>query len=260
MGPFLAAILAINNSFLISTQRLRLDYREPAGGAIADKYYDTERGTLSTGGYRVTASLMRDVGELRHVHVLGSFSRAYGYVPYDGHAYIGPTSLVVPLRNTSHARIDDWRLRVGKGFEFGERWLFTPYLAWGYHAWDRTLAAGTPGEFWEYYNHHTVQFGNRLQWAAGRRTVLSMDGRFGMTLRPHIRVPGYRLSRPLGHGPAIDLEVEADQNLGRRVHLVLGAAYSHFSYGQSGVQNGLLEPGSSTDILTWQAGLRYSFQ
>ena len=259
MGPFLAAILAVNNSFSLSAQRLRLDYREPANGAIADKYFDSERGTLSTGGYRVGASLMRDAGGIKHLHVLGSFSRADGYVPYDGHAYVGPTSFVVPLQNTSHARIDDWHLRVGIGFEAGERCLFTPYLAWGYHAWDRTLTAGTPAQIWEYYDHHTVQFGNRLQWAAGRRTVLTLDGRFGTTLQPHIRVPDVRVSRPLGRGPAIDLEAEADQDLGRRLHLVLGAAFSHFSYGQSRVQNGLLEPGSSTDALTSHAGLRYSY-
>src|SRR5207244_2947287 len=122
-------------------------------------------------------SLMRQVRGVRDVLIMGSFSRENGDVPYDGHQYVGVTPVVLRLRATSHATIDDWHLRLGKGFMLSDQWMFTPYAAYGYHSWDRQLQVGSPSGYWEYYNHHVFQYGSRFQFAGSRGSVLTLDGR-----------------------------------------------------------------------------------
>jgi len=253
-------ILTVNNGVRIGYASLHLDYREPSNGRIQDKYFDTERGTLSEGGIGVSFSAMRTLGPVRELYLEGSFRRVTGSVAYDGHAYVGPTSTVVPIRLTSYARIDDWSMRLGRGFSLANGWLFTPYLGYAYHFWRRTIGKGSFAELQEDYSHHAIQLGNRLQWAPWRRLVLTVEGRFGLTLGPRIRVPSYRFDQRLGRAAAADLEAEADTALARFLHAFAGLQYSHFSYGQSRVQNGVLEPFSVTDAVTWQAGARLTFR
>ena len=261
-----AAILAVNNSVSVAYSPPRLNYGEPSDGQVASypnaKYFYTETGWLTRGGFSVAASLMRPCLGLDNVLAQVSYSRAIGKVRYNGFAQFIFGN--VPLQADSLATIEDWGLVLGKGFAWGDRFLFTPLLAYGYHAWDRDAAATFQGGTIEHYRHHSIEMGNRLQFAATPRLVLSGEARFGTTLFAHIDVPG-TLSARLGSEPIANLSAEADYAVARwaplELHVFGGWRFIHFGYGQSAVDanSGYLEPFSMTDISSYLAGLRFSF-
>src|SRR5208337_2642809 len=90
-------------------------------------------------GAQFAASAMRSAGSWRNLFVQASFSRATGRLAYDGHFQLAVPPLTLPFQGYSSALINDWGLRLGKGVEAGERLLWTPYLAYGYRTWARTL-------------------------------------------------------------------------------------------------------------------------
>ena len=262
-GTARRSLLEANNSVMVGWGGTWLDYHEPsnlsaqAGGS---KYFDSERGWTSGDSWRVAASMMRDLGGAKDILIAADFSRALGFVTYDGHAYVGPGgAIIVPVHTRSHADITDTHLRFGKGFQLSDRWMLTPYLSYGYHTWYRVLSPGTNSEYWAYYTDHILQVGNRLQVAPGGGWVCSLDGRFGLTVGSHVHIPSVGLDRALGGAPIVTVEAEVDKALWRGIHAVLGASYTYFSYSESGEQNGFLEPGSLTATWVWNAGLRYSF-
>ena len=259
-GDAQKAIRAVDNSVSAAYELLHVYYAEPSDGAVAGPNYDAEDGTLSDGGM-VAASMMRSFGSWRDVFAQASFSRATGQLPYDGHLQLTIPPITIPLRGSSGARINDWSFRLGMGVETGEGWLWTPYLAYGYHTWARTLpGGGFVSSYVENYSHSALQIGNRVQYAPSPRVVLTADGRFGTTVAPHIVVPADQLDQNLGSAPIIDLEVEADYALRGPLHVFAGWRYSRFGYGQSGVSGGILEPVSTTELMSALAGLRYSFR
>ena len=261
-----AAIRAVNNSVSAAYSPPRLNYGEPSDGQVASypnaKYFDTETGWLTRGGLSVAASLMRPCLGLDNVLAQVSFSRAIGKVHYNGFAQFIFGN--VPLQADSLATIEDWGLVLGKGFAWGDRFLFTPLLAYGYHAWDRDAAATFQGGTLEHYRHHSIEVGNRLQFAATQRLVLTGEARFGTTLFAHIDVPGV-LSARLGSESIANLSAEADYAVARwaplELHVFGGWRFIHFGYGQSAVdaKSGYLEPFSMTDLNSYQTGLRFSF-
>jgi hypothetical protein len=255
------AIQIVNNSVSLAYDSTHLNYGEPSDGAIADKYYDTEYGTLSRGGFSGSVSAMKSYRFLRDIYFQASFGRAAGDVSYNGHtmpSLLNPTSL--PINQISGAQINDWGLRLGKGFEAGSRWLFTPYLAYGYHTWARTLGMGTAGSYTENYQHNAIELGNMIQYAPTSKIVLTADGQFGTTFWAHIQAPQYQVNSDLGAAPAAQVDLEADYALWRFFHAFISWRYAHFSYGQSGVApSGFLEPASNTDLQTYLAGLRFCF-
>ena len=261
-----AAILAVNNSVSVAYSPLRLNYGEPSDGQVASypnaKYFDTETGWLTRGGLSVAASLMRPCLGLDNVLAQVSFSRAIGKVRYNGFAQFIFGN--VPLQADSLATIEDWGLVLGKGFAWGDRFLFAPMLAYGYHTWDRDAASTFRGGTLEHYRHHSIEVGNRLQFAAAPQLVLTGEARFGTTLFTHIDVPG-TLSARLGSEPIASLSAEADCAVARwdplELHVFGGWRFTHFGYGQSAVdtKSGYLEPVSMTDINSYQTGLRFSF-
>jgi hypothetical protein len=253
-------IRAVDNSVSAAYDYLHVFYAEPSDGGIAASNYDTEDGALSDGAM-VAASAMRSFGSWQDLYAQASFSRATGRLPYDGHIQFPFFSITAPFQGTSSARINDWGLRLGKGVEAGERWLWTPYLAYGYHAWARTLPGNALATgYAENYSHHALQFGTRVQYAPAASVVLTADGRFGTTLAPHISVPSQQFSQRLGAAPIIDLEAEADYAFHGHFHVFMGWRYSRYGYGQSGVEAGQLEPASTTELMSCLAGLRFSFR
>ncbi|MFI5363419.1 MAG: hypothetical protein ACHQ49_15740 [Elusimicrobiota bacterium] len=265
------AIRAVDNSVSVAYAPLHVFYQEPSDGGIPFANYDTEDGTLTDGG-QIAVSLMRSFGSWKDAYVQASLSRASGSLPYDGTLSLFGGATTIPFDGTSGARINDWGLRLGKGVEVGERWLWTPYLSYGYHTWARSLPAvdlpgidNAPG-FTEIYSHHSLQVGNRVQYAPVSRVVLTVDGRFGTTLDPEIRspdiVPNGTFDERLGAAPVIDLEAEVDYAVRAPVHLFAGWHYSRYGYGQSGVNaaSGLIEPISTTELMTYLIGARFSFR
>ena len=257
-GAF-ADILAVNNSVSVAYQSMYLNYGEPSNGQLSDAYLDTERGVVSRGGFAVALSGMQSSDLVSNLYFQASFSRVTGYVTYSGHLNNPP--VYTPVIDTTGEQINDWGLRVGKGFAAGERFLFTPYLAGGYHTWSRTLGIGTAGMYTENYDHYTLQFGNMIQYNPFTHLVLTADGQFGTTLSPHISVPSAQLDSKLGTALAFGFGFDIDYALWRKFHSFLGYRYSRFSYMQSGpnVTGTALEPISSTDTSSYLAGLRYSF-
>ena len=76
---------------------------------------------------------------------------------------------------------------------------------------------------------------------------------------PHINVPSIGFDQRLGTAPIIDLEAEADYAFRGSFHAFLGWRYSRFCYKQSHAAVGYVEPRSETELMSYLAGLRFSF-
>lgn len=253
------AILAVDRSVSISDHVLGLYYVEPSGVdafTVGSNYDDDEHGSIP--GLKLAASWMFPDASDLYLHAEWAGSK--GDVTYDGYTLSTP-----PLQingAASHAVIQDWDFKAGKGVVTGAQWMLTPYVSFGGRHWERTLGPDTPFVYVESYNHFYAALGNLTQWAPSDKFVATLDTAVGRTFGANINSPDAGLDHQmLGASPVIKLGVEGDWAFSPRVHGFMGFDYMYFAYGQSAVSpanGGVLEPDSRTQEYNFDLGVRFA--
>jgi opacity protein-like surface antigen len=249
-------ILVANNQISLDAIGQNIDYLETDA---ARSPLDSERGWQP--GLQITGSAMGTLGVFTNLYVMGQFTWAKGNTRYVGSLQGGTYG---DITQQDGAETKDFDFRLGKGFEVGQNWMFTPYFGAGYHVWDRNLP-GASG-YHEKYDHSYAGGGLLIQWAPSAQWVLSANGLVGSTLSPQMATSlnGGAAITPftynLGESVIWKAGFSADYALTTQWHLNAGFDYTHFRYGISGAApDGSLEPDSKTSIWTVKAGLGYSF-
>jgi len=266
------------NPILYVNNQLSLD-------AIGQHFDDLQTGRMNTAtdpigptvgekgwlpGIQFTGSAMGNLGALTNVYVMGQFTWAKGdttytgslCVPYLGKVTCGPYGSNV---HTDHGDTKDFDFRLGKGFEVGPNWMFTPYFGAGYHGYDNFL----PGKYGynEKVDHGYAGGGLLIQWAPTNQWVLSANGLVGSTFSAKYTIsqtPGGAVfpmgTNTLGSKVMWKAGLSSDYALTPQWHLNAGIDYTEFNYGLSSAANAAVTQRTSrTDIWTAKAGFGYSF-
>ena len=255
---WVSPILATNNQISLDVIGQNMDYLEYGNGRQTQLGpLDSERGWQP--GLQLTGSVMRDLGPITNVYLMGQFTWAKGNNNYVGGGYIPGTPVTFPygyFHNTSGAETRDFELRLGKGFDVGQDWMFTPYFGVGYRVWDRYAVDNH-----ETYEHGYTGGGLLIQWAPTNQWVISANGLVGSTFDPQMTASNANyFTFTLGSKLMWKAGLSTDYALTPQWHLNAGFDYTHFNYGISNTSpNNLLEPDSRSGIWTVKAGVGYSF-
>ncbi len=252
-------MLSVNRSVSASYLSSYIYYIEPSNTDafnLGTDYEDYEKGGLD--GARLGLSWMTDEGW----YAAGEWSRASGSLEYTGYTQ---GSTPAPAAGFSGATIQDYDIKLGRGFSAGETWLLTPYLSFGGRHWERLVGQDTSSAFLETYNHMFLGGGAMVQHAFSNQWVVTGDALIGRTISPKIDVPDAGLNNAaLGVAPIIKLGVEADYSVSAPLHFFAAADLMYFTYGQSDVfpissTEAVMEPLSRTETYRLAFGLRVSF-
>ena len=277
------AIKASNNQVGIQFISTHMDYKEtyPDGTTV-----DTEKGGVQGFGLSLTA--MKDI-LLGNDYLKAQFNRSTGDVDYVGSLNGGCYFLTCvaiddfsPVYGSygqkNHAKIMDFSLRYGKGFELKDNLMMTPYAELGHHEWKRDLGnTCVPGILpdcaaSEKYRHYYYGMGALIQHSSNQNLVLSADGFIGQTFSSKISGSGSSLvasvsrgftsfsPQDLGDKSMYRLSVSADYAFTTQIHGNIGVDYVAFKYGRSAVFNDILyEPDSKTNYTNVKVGIGYAF-
>ncbi len=254
-------IFYLDNSVSIGYQLLGFHYVEPSdtcalavcSNATPSGYFDRESGYIN--GVRVSASQWDPV---RHLYGRIAYSRAQGYVTYQGYSQAG-----TPIPDgVSGTNVADYSLRLGPTFSSGKV-MAVPFIQYGHHSWNRVVGVGTPMSYEEDYQNEYIGFGGLFQVAMTRGLVGSLYAVAGQTLNPAIRVPSLGFAQPLGVSPLVKAGALLDLQISRTFGFYAGVRYTRFSYGQSPLQQIgtliVMEPESNTAMTSYEGGLRLFF-
>ena len=275
-------IKASNNQIGIQFISTNIDYIEtyPDGTAA-----NTEKGGVQGAGLSLTV--------MKHL-VLGndylklSFNQSKGDVDYLGSLGGGCYAVCIAIDGYSpdygtygqknHAKVTDFSLRYGKGFELSESLMLTPYAELGHHEWNRNLGntcvIGIVPDCAssEKYKHYYSGLGALMQHSPNQKLVLSADGFIGHTFSSKIsgfgatyltsEIGGFSSFSPqdLGDKALYRFGVSADYAFTPQIHANIGVDYLAFKYGRSAIFNeDSYEPDSKTNYTNIKIGFGYAF-
>lgn len=250
-------IKASNNQVGIQATSTHVDYTETGNGMLGSSTgtQDTENGNVP--GFALSLSVMKDWWLGNDYLELG-YSRNKGDTNYVGGAADGSTPYG-SIVGQDGAVIEDYHLRYGKGFVFGNQVMLTPYFEIGHHSWDRSVNAG------ETYANRYYGIGVLGQYSPVRKLVLTANLFGGGTYGSNIDVSGAGgFSGSLGNSGLFKAGLAADYAFTQHLHGNVGVDYTSFKYGMSALYpqgNGYasFEPDSTTNYTTLKIGLGYAF-
>lgn len=240
-----------NNQLGIQLMTLNMDYAEKDDAGVL---LDTEKGPISG-----TTLIFTSMRTRANVYFQGQYNRNDGKTNYVGGLIGPPPTPYGSIVTTSVATITNYSIRLGKGFEAGNNYLYThatmltPYIELGRQEWYRGVNAG------ETYYHNAYGIG--LLWqmsSSGSSLVMSVNGLAGRTFGAYIDVTGY-FSGALGNSTLYKGGINLDYALSKVLHLNGGVDYVRYNYGKSDVYSGYLEPDSTTSMLIYKAGIGIAF-
>jgi len=220
-------------------------------------------------GLQLTGSAMFDLGPLTNVYLMGQGSWNKGNNNTYRGSWIQPLGAPAPAYGSNVFRHSsqtwDGDFRIGKGFEVGRDWMFTPFVGIGTHTWNRDLI--TP---LYRYQHTYAGGGLMIQWAATQQWVLTGTGFVGTIIDPTLSTPNDPAFSPssldLGSGKTIwKVGLSSDYAITPQWHANAGVEFSRFGYGATTATMTL--PGDQpmhgrddqSDIWTVKGGFGYSF-
>jgi hypothetical protein len=222
----------------------RLQYTEYMDGTFADSEIGRQATPAVIGG----GSWQGSVLGLDRVYAAGEYSFARGKTSYNGFLFsLQDPSFYVPYQSSTDIETTDFQLRLGKGFANAQDdGMLTPYIAVGHHHWERNSAATDPHGYLENYHHSFAGVGVLAQGTLAPRWVASVEVNAGVSFGAHITAPQFGLSQELGSERVLGIGLGLDYAVTRWFHMKLAFEDTNFRYRQSQVQNGLLEPDSTT--------------
>ena len=262
-------IKASNNQFGIQAISTNVNYTEIGNGqnGATSGTLDTETGVVPGRAYYFSA--MNDV-LFGNDYFKTTYDQSVGYTNYIGanlNLPNGPPGPYGSITSTSGAVLSNYSARYGKGFDRGAAML-TPFIEFGSHRWERGINYG------ETYSNLYYGYGVLSQYSYGNGLVMSVEAMVGRTTQSAIAVtsspPGTPVagqmigfSGGLGNSNLYRVGISFDYALVQRLHVNLGADYSAFSYGISGLypsgSSYAFEPDSKTNYLTVRLGLGLGF-
>jgi opacity protein-like surface antigen len=251
-------IVESNNQLRADYKAVNFDYKETGDGRFgtATGVLDTENGWVS--GFGVSLSVMP---ACTHNWLLENLYFSVEYSHYKGHTdYVGSLigGVFGSVRQQDGATVNDYDIRLGKGFVISRDLMLTPYFGIGHHEWDRKVNEG------EDYKNGYYGAGLLLQYSPFARAVLSLDGLIGRTFDSHIDVAGpFGFSGDLGNSTLYRVGLSGDYGITRNLHVNAGVEWTGFDYGASAnfpIPGGVAwEPDSRTRNTTVRVGVGYAF-
>ncbi len=280
----LTNIISANNQIGAQFVTTDVDYTETSKeGIIAD----TERGYVP--GFGISLSVMRNL-IVDNAYFAFQFSQLHGETNYVGSSNLALPGILGPTQSAygsvvqkNSAKVVDFYGRFGKGFEFGNSLMATPFVEIGHHNWKRhidseiPLVAALPGNTTsrESYNNYYYAFGSMLQYSPVKNLVFTTMAMVGSTFSstmassgtPTVFVTGIGQdggagTLHLGDSVFYKVGMGFDYAFYRSLHINASAEYIGFEYGRSemtGPNRSYYEPDSETNYLTVKAGFGYSF-
>jgi hypothetical protein len=258
-SPFICAatsdIRLSNNQISVQSISTYVDYTETNTSGVV---LDTEDGRVP--GFSVALSSMRN-NWLKSEYFYADFDYARGRTRYIG-AYTNSNAGYGSVVSTSGAILANYSFRFGKGLTLNSSTMFTPYVEYGHHLWDRGVNNG------ELYSHDYLGVGGLLQYSANQSVVWSLSGLYGNTHNSYIDVAasgGYNgFAGPLGNSPLSRIGLAADFRVDDNIYAKLSLEQTRFSYGISARYNiggGYVgwEPDSTTRNTTLKIGFGHTF-
>ncbi len=250
-------IKASNNQVGIQYISPSLDYTETGNGAFGTPTgtLDTESGRIPGVALNITA--MKDA-ILKNDYFKFEYDRSSGYTNYIG-GYTGPNPTPYgSLVTTSSARITNYILDYGKGFDLSNQFMLTPYAEFGKHEWVRGVNSG------EIYVNYNYGAGLLAQFSPSEKLVLSANALIGRTYNPSITIQDYYqigfLTADLGTSTMRKAGISADYAFTKNIHGNIGIDYTSFQYGISATYfGGIWEPNSKSSYTTAKLGIGYAF-
>lgn len=242
-----------NNLVSLYALSTHVDYTEYSVGLFGTPTgtLDTETGNVP--GYGASASIMKDLW-LGNDYLAFAYEHANGYTQYVG-SYIGGGTYGSVV-DTSAATLDDYHIRLGKGFAIKSMAMLVPYIEIGHQKWYRGVNAG------ETYSHHYFGGGMLAQYSPTKNLVVSANLLAGHTLGSYIDVTG-AFAGSLGNSPLYKAGAAMDYAFTPQWHGKLGIDYTRFEYGMSALypyNSGYVwEPDSKTRNTTVSLGVGYAF-
>lgn len=249
-----------NNQVSVQLGSHSLDYRE------IDNYGRTGTDTLNTEKGRHTSMGLTAVSQgtqfgVSDVYLSARVNYWKGSTDYNGYlqSMTDAGASLIPFQNTTDNATLDVGLKAGRTFHLNDLVkgaALTPYAAYGYRSWERDLTG--PYGYVETYNHHTVGAGVLAQYAATDKLVLSADLTVAKMLSAKMKTSDYG-DFELQRRSQTTVALGVDYAVTPKVHLSAGMSLSKFKYGESAVNNGMLEPDSKTTERSYLVGVGYSF-
>ena len=242
-----------NNQISLYALSTHVDYTEYSVGVLGTPtgILDTETGNVP--GYGVSASMMKDLW-LGNDYLALAYEHANGHTQYVG-SYIGGGAYGSVV-DTSGATLDDYNIRLGKGFAVKSTTMLVPYIEIGHNKWYRGVNDG------ETYSHHYFGGGVLAQYSPSKKLVLSANLLAGYTFGSYIDITG-AFAGSLGNSPLYKAGAAIDYAFTPQWHGKLDIDYTRFEYGMSALypyNSGYAwEPDSKTRNTTVRLGLGYAF-
>lgn len=265
LAAFLAAIstaqaddlpvVNVNNEIGIAADAMLQNYQEHGPTGVDD----SESGWLP--GLQAKFTTMFDALGISNLYAAARYTYHSGTLGYNG-AFLGGG----PATGNSGATVNNVDVELGKGFLLSRDLLLTPFVQGGYRDWQRDLQM--PGGYNENYSNGYMGVGLRGDYALTDRLVFT--GRLGAaeTLGAAMTASGGALATSgigpmnfaLGDTALLQAGIGADYLLANRIHLYGGLDYTHFGFGQSGVNGaGFYEPSSTTSDFSIRIGFAFGF-
>lgn len=252
-------IKASNNQIGFQSISTNVNYTENGNGRLgtATGTLDTETGPVSGRAYYLSEMVDLLFG---NDYFKIAYDQSSGYTNYIG-GTLSPYSPYGSVVTTSGATLTNYSVRYGKGFTNQSLSMFTPYIEFGSHKWERGVNYG------ETYTNTYYGYGLLGQYLLANKLVFSVDAMYGHTNQSAIVVtsgPGLiGFSGGLGNSDIYKVGVSLDWAIAQRLHVTAGADYTTFNYGISATypsgNSVAWEPDSKTNYTTVRLGLGWGF-
>lgn len=251
------AIDAANNQVRLTGVHQNFDYYEYDDYKLTKNWWlDSETGYQS--GVSGGLTLQGDLGTVSNVYFDAEVTRITGNTRYNGYLQGGAT--LIPYQSNTDYTTTDYQFKLGKGITFAgsSRFQLTPYASFGAYNWLRDSSADQYG-YAERYKHKFFAVGAMAQYELTPTVVIKADVMQGLTTSPEMTLVADGTLFKLGSKPISQVSVGVDYAMTPQLHLRADYRMTKFSYGESSVIGGFLEPRSKTDRQQLFIGLGYSF-
>jgi opacity protein-like surface antigen len=253
-----APLERVNNQVSGAIVQQKFEYYEiDSHNATSNWWLDSEKGNQA--GVAGKLSMQGELAGVRDLFFELEIAHFGGDTAYDGYLQGGQS--LVPYKTTTKLKVDDYQVKLGKGFSFGQsaRYQLTPYATFGAFDWLRD-SSSDPYGYAERYKHQFMGVGLKAQAELSPSVVLTVDVMQGHTQSPSMTLVADGTKYALSTKTISTAAIGADYAVTPQWHLSAEYRVTKFEYGESAVINSMLEPSSKTQRDQLLLGLGYSWR
>lgn len=244
-----------NRSISLGAGVLQQRYTETdAYGYTTDGVLNSERGKLRS--FDLVARWQGALSTKPTIPSLwlhGRLRHSTGNTDYQGYLQSGST--LIPYASTTGNALVSGELRVGAAFANSDVAVQSvPYIAVQRQTWRRELT-----QYTEDFSHTAALAGLLVQWRIAPAWSAELDAAAGRMLAAHMRSADLGFDQKLGTRPVWQLGAQIGYQVTPQWRASLYTDFQHYRYGASAVQNGMQEPASLTQQLSYGARLSWCY-